>query len=165
MPREIPNPSRLLLLTLLLVPATASGLEIRVGEEYPLRGEPVELSLAGEGLDEAEILRVTYRPNSQTAHEERIPLAGRLVEWTPEDAGVVRLEVLGTAEREAGTDEPPPVLATHRVSVRFGAFPAPGVTVMAVAAVLLFGGALFGFTMLLTSEKLPPEEEAEPPST
>ncbi|MDX1632865.1 MAG: hypothetical protein R3234_13425 [Thermoanaerobaculia bacterium] len=163
--RGIPRGVPTLLLALLLVPTVAFGLEIHLDEEYPLRDEPVEISLTGEGVEEARVLRVTYRPNSQTHHEEEIPFSGRRVEWTPEDAGVVRLEILGSAGTEAGTEGSPPVLATHRVSVRFGSFPPRGLAVMLMAAAFLFGGATFGFVMLLGTEKAPPEEEAEPPST
>lgn len=136
----------------------ADAAPVIVAEDpYPLRGETTEIRV--EGADGQPLpgvaLRARYRPNSETAHTAELgatDAAGR-VAWTPDDAGVVLLEAGDTAAP----------LAQHRVSVRFGGFPPLGLLVMAVAAVLLFGGAALGFAWLMSApEPLPAEE---PPST
>ena len=145
-----------LLLVLALAAGTAHGLAIEVSEPYPLRGVPATLSLSGDGAEAARSILVTYRPNSQTSHEETLELAGSSVEWTPRDAGIVQLSVRGA---DGAT------ITSRNVAVRFGGFPASGLAVMLVAATILFGGAIFAFLALLREPALPPEEEVEPPST
>ncbi len=152
---RLPAPA-VLALWLLLVPSLAAGLELSVSEEYPLRGEPVRLTLAGDGADAARTVSVTYRPNSQTAHEETLAVEGPELDWTPRDAGIVRLVV---------HDASGAVLTNRHVAVRFGGFPPSGLAVMLVAATLLFGGAIVAFVALLREPAPPSEEQAEPPST
>lgn len=154
-PERCPVPA-FLVLWVLLVPALAAGLELSVSEEYPLRGESVRLILTGEGADAARTVSVTYRPNSQTAHEDTLAVDGPELDWTPRDAGIVRLVV---------RDASGAVLTNRHVAVRFGRFPPSGLAVMLVAATLLFGGAILGFVALLREPATPTEEQMEPPST
>lgn len=149
------------LLAVIPVPATAQGgaAELTAGSSYPLRGEPVEIRLAaadGTPLPGVAI-SAHYRPNSETAHSEELGStdADGVLEWVPTDAGVVTLEAAG----EAGA----PPLAQAQVAVRFGGFPAVGLLVMVVAAVVLFGGAAVGFRLLLAPT--PSVPAVEPPST
>jgi hypothetical protein len=138
-----------------LLPGAALGLELSISEEYPLRGERLAITLSGEGAGDARALRVTYRPNSQTSHQETLPLVGGRLEWTPRDAGIVRLEVLGADQSQ---------LHSRNVAVRFGAFPASGIAVMVIAATLLFGGAALSMFLLLRAPGVA-EDAIEPPST
>lgn len=147
----------LVLAGLATVPVRAQ--ELATETPYPLRGEPVEIRLtAADGAPLPGVaISAHYRPNSETAHSEELGSTGPegTLEWVPSDAGVVSL-------RAAGEQGAPP-LAQTQVAVRFGAFPAVGMLVMAVAAVVLFGGAATGFRLLLAP---PPTTPAvEPPST
>lgn len=143
--------------------ASASGqegpAELTAETPYPLRGEPVEIRLTT--ADGRPIPGVTvsalYRPNSETAHTERIGVTGPdgSLSWTPADAGVVTLQAAG--------EEGAAPLAQAQVAVRFGGFPPVGLAVMIFAALLLFGGAALGFWLLLRAPShVPP---TEPPST
>lgn len=126
---------------------------------YPLRGEPVEIRLAAPGGTPLPGVTISarYRPNSETTHTESLGVTGPdgSLSWTPADAGVVTLQAAG----EGGA----PPIAQHQVAVRFGAFPAVGLLVMLGAATLLFGGAAFGFRLLLRPPAHAPA--VEPPST
>lgn len=132
---------------------------LRAETEYPLRGEPVTIRLAApDGGPLAGVpISAEYRPNSETAHAEPLGSTGAdgTLSWVPADAGVVTL-------RAGGGDGEPPI-ATAQVAVRFGAFPAVGLLVMVAAAILLFGGALLGFRLLLGPPPAAPV--IEPPST
>lgn len=104
------------------------------------------------------MIEIEYRPNSETAHSEIVgptELDGS-VAWTPMDAGLVRLKA-----HRPKTPEPP--FALNDVAVRFGTFPGSGLAMMCIAGLLLFGGSVFGFLLLLESD--PPAEEADIPST
>lgn len=132
--------------------------EVVVAEQYPLRGvaTTITVSEAGAPLAGAEV-EALYRPNSQTSFTETVgatDAAGRL-SWVPRDAGIVTLSA-----RPAGGGD---TLAAHTVAVRYGGFPASGLTIMVVAGLLLFGGAALGLVELLRSDK--PTPATEPPST
>lgn len=134
-----------------------AAVEIELGDESPLRGEPVAVTVrdAGGVPIAGARLEAHYRPNSQTAFREPLPptdAAGR-TEWTPRDAGIVTVEMLDPAGG--------PATASVNTAVRFGRFPLRGIVVMALAGLLLFGGAGFGMRMLLAEG--PPT--VEPPST
>ena len=158
MRREAPRLVHALLgviaLATLAAPA-AGAVEIALSDDYPLRGEPVTVTLSGDDATAVRALRVTYRPNSQTLHEETLAVAAGAVEWTPRDAGIVRLEAL---------DGDQAALQTRNAAVRFGRFPAPGIAVMSLAAALLFGGAALAMVALLRAPATL-EDEVEPPST
>jgi hypothetical protein len=146
-------------LTLIAAPAMAAAV-IELDDTYPLLGEPVQVRLSSKAGPATEAtLRVTYRPNSATVFTETIAAGpGGALDWTPRDAGIVRLELL-----PGGPEDPP--LVTRNVAVRFASPPASGLAVMAVAGLLLFGGAGFAFYLLLSRSQPPEAVEAEPPST
>lgn len=135
----------------------APATELHLAESYPLRDRPVTVTVTRAGAPVAgAVVSVRYRPNSELAHVEALPPTGPdgRVLWTPTDAGIATLEAPG------GQGEGP---ATLSVAVRFGAFPGLGVLVMVIAAILLFGGAGFGFYLLMGEPQGPPAHE--PPST
>ena len=137
---------------LLLATGPALGQRITVDEEFPTRGETVTVTVLG--ADETPLANrevvVTYRPNSETLSTETLKPtnASGQTPWTPKDAGIVTL---------AAGDE-----ASHNVAVRFGSFPGSGLLIMILAGLLLFGGAGWGFAMLLRPDQQPAHE---PPST
>lgn len=131
---------------------------IQLSEKYPEKGQPTHITLEADDAPVAgAMVKVHYRPNSETTVTQTLgpsDTAGG-VEWTPDDAGIVTLE----AQRE-GAEAP---FATRNVAVRYRGFPAQGLMIMLLAGVLLFGGAAFGFVMLLLGPGHLPAEE--PPST
>ncbi|MCB0566798.1 MAG: hypothetical protein H6573_32265 [Lewinellaceae bacterium] len=84
---------------------------------------------------------VTYRPNSSIVRSEiLLPQGGRnTFLWTPQKVGIVRL-----SSKTSGT---------RNVSVQFEKASYSGILVMALAAVILFGGAAFSFKTLLEKEE------------
>lgn len=137
--------------------AARAATTLRLADSYPLRDHPVAVTVDHDGAPvPGAVVTVRYRPNSEIAHVEALPPTdadGRVL-WTPTDAGIATLET--PAADGAGP-------ATLSVAVRFGSFPALGILVMTIAALLLFGGAGLGFYLLLTEPQGPPTEE--PPST
>jgi hypothetical protein len=131
----------LALLALSGVPGAATA-ELRVAERYPRRGQEVLVTLEGDLAGRDFLLRVTYRPNAQTASQEELPARGGELRWVPRDAGIVELQALALDAAEA------PAMATARVAVRYGGFPASGLLVMSIAGLLLFGGATLAFWLL-----------------
>lgn len=134
----------LLFVGLLAVAQGALAVTIELPEEYPLKGETTAIRVVGEDgpLAGAEI-DILYRPNSDTSFAKTLPPtdAAGATEWTPLDAGLVRLSV-----RAAGSKT---VLFQRDVSVRFGSFPGGGIFIMVLAGTLLFGGAALGLVKLL----------------
>lgn len=142
-------------LVVVVVPSVLEAQEIRVGQEFPVRGETTTLTVTGADDQPriGDVVQVTYRPNSETLSTETLPptdAAGR-VDWTPRDAGIVTLAVED--------------LASHNVAVRFGRFPGAGLGIMILAGLLLFGGAGVGFVTLLQSPEPAEPLVGEPPST
>lgn len=137
----------------------AGAAEVATVEAYPERGVATVVRVTGDdGAPRPGVEVVArYRPNSQTTSREVVGTTGGdgEVSWTPADAGVVSLEA-----RPPGSEE---VVARRDVSVRFGGFPASGLLIMSLAALLLFGGAITGFSLLLRQPAHLPAEE--PPST
>ncbi len=150
---------RLSVLTLFLaaLPSPAAAQSIELEEQYPLRQQPQRLVVLQDARPlPGALVTARYRPNSQTTFSETLAptdSAGSVI-WTPRDAGIVTLEA-----RASAADETP--IATLDVAVRFERFPPAGLAIMIFAALLLFGGAAFGMTMLLRG----PLPEDEPPST
>lgn len=80
---------------------------------------------------------VTYRPNSAIPLVDTVTVGGfESIRWTPERAGVVRVSVPGGPSRN--------------LSVRFAALPVAGIVVLILAGLILFGGAAWAMTKLLS---------------
>lgn len=94
-------------------------------------------------------LRAIFRPTSQVEHLQEVgTLQDGKLEWTPNRAGLARLEAYVMEKDEKG--EPvPKILATRVVSVRRGpGFPL-GLTIMIIAGAILFFGAFSSIRALL----------------
>jgi hypothetical protein len=147
----------ILTICLAALPSVASAQSIELEEQYPLRQQPQRVVVMQDArpLPRA-VITARYRPNSETTFTETLTPtdgAGSVI-WTPRDAGIVTLEA-----RASAADETP--IASRDVAVRFERFPPAGLAIMIIAALILFGGAGFGMTMLLRG----PLPEQEPPST
>ena len=137
------------------------ALEIQLDESFPQEGTEtgVVVTDAGVPLAGVEVI-VHYNPNSATTREETLPLtdeAGR-TSWVPQMPSVVRLDA---SRSTPGNDDP--MVGNLTASVGFERFPIPGIAIMTLAALLLFGGAFFGLIRLMrqpAASQLP-----EPPST
>lgn len=152
-----------LLLTVLAAAPAFAELAISADEERPLRGDTVRLTVTDDGAPAAGALVVAvYRPASNTVHREELPPvdASGTVLWTPAYTGPVSLQAW-PAGSDLEADRQPAAVLT--VAVRFGSFPLAGLIIMIIAGVLLFGGAMTAFWMLLQPTGHPPTEE--PPST
>lgn len=153
----------LLTAALLLAPVVGAELEISAADERPLRGETVRLTVTDGGAPApgAQVVAV-YRPSSNTVHRQELtPVdASGTVLWTPTDAGPVTLQVWPAGADHSADTQPDTALT---VAVRFGSFPPSGLLTMLLAGLLLFGGAVTAFWMLLQPTGHPPEDE--PPST
>jgi hypothetical protein len=127
----------LLLLAFCLITVMPAQAQIQLSTETPTEGEPITVTLD----KPAEVLLVTYRPNSAVTHRDtfRIQPAASVFEWTPDRAGIVALRV--------------PEQGSKNVSVRFQGLSASGIAVMAIAGALLFGGAAFAFRLLFKDEE------------
>lgn len=113
---------------------------IDVSNPAPEVGEKLTLTFD----DEVDTLVVVYRPNAAVAKTDVIPIspASKTVEWSPENAGVVALSYAA-----AGNS------ATRNISVRFAGVSYPGIFVMILAGVVLFGGAITAFRTLFRDEE------------
>lgn len=107
----------------------AAHAQISVSPASPVVGETVTLNFT----EPVDTLRVTYRPGSNAARTEALPVGSPAYAWTPNQAGVVRLEAAGTSQN---------------VSVRFRSVPPAGLLILVLAGTILFGGALFAFKKL-----------------
>ncbi|MCZ7583031.1 MAG: hypothetical protein M5R36_06680 [Deltaproteobacteria bacterium] len=99
-----------------------------------------------DGADTADLeLRVTYRPNSQTAETVTVGAfsAAGTVAWTPQYAGITQLDAV-----PAAPDAKP--VATKNVATRFDGFPLRGMIVMLLAGVILFGGMAWSIYVVYT---------------
>jgi len=127
----------LLLPVFCLITVMPAQAQIQLSTETPTEGEPITVTLE----KPAEVLLVTYRPNSAVTHRDtfRIQPAASVLEWTPDRAGIVALRV--------------PEQGSKNVSVRFQGLSTSGIAVMAIAGALLFGGAAFAFRLLFKDEE------------
>lgn len=127
----------ILIPVLWLVFVEAGRTQIQLSTEKPTEGEPITITLE----KPAEMLVVTYRPNSAVTHRDtfRIAPATRIFEWTPDRAGIVALTV--------------PDQGSKNISVRFQGLSISGIAVMIIAGALLFGGAAFAFRLLFKDEE------------
>jgi hypothetical protein len=82
-------------------------------------------------------ITATYRPNSEVAEIDTVGItdAGGKVTWTPSAAGIVTL----AAQENEG------ISCELTVSVRFRRIPVPGLVVMLLAGMILFGGNSYSF--------------------
>lgn len=133
-------PQRLFLITttavlaaLLLLPAPAAAQYV-AGSDFAFVDRPTTLARSGA----SDTLVVTYRPNSSIARVDTLVGAR---EWTPRQAGVVKLQAPGGEAQS--------------VSVRFDRTPVSGLFVLIGAGLILFGGAGFAFRKLLEDDDLP----------
>jgi hypothetical protein len=132
---------RPLLLTFLFlaVPAVAQDAEaprattISVFPEKLVAGDQSSLTFDAP----VQTVVVTYRPNSAIPLVDTVTVGGfESIRWTPERAGVVRVAVPGGPSRN--------------LSVRFAALPVSGIVVLILAGLILFGGAAWAMTKLLS---------------
>ena len=136
-----------LLFSVVIFPALSWGApEIAVSDPFPLRGEPVTVTLENEGagIAGAEI-QATYRPQSDVELQEVIGKTDAVgaITWTPRAAGLVTLG--GAWAAESGET----ASASNTLSVRFGGVPPQGVAMMIIAALILFGGAGYSIARLM----------------
>lgn len=121
----------LLLLALALPTSRAVAQDITdITPDAPVRGEPVRVTFS----EPADTVTVTYRPGAITASTETFTPGATSFEFTPERAGVVAVTAGGTSQN---------------LSVRFQRAPGAGIAVMALAGLILFGGAVLSLRMLL----------------
>jgi len=114
-------------------PAASAARTLSVSPAQPTAGQPATVA-ADAGID---VLLVTYRPGSAgLARTDTIRAGGRAtVPVTFTQAGVARVAVPGGP--------------SQNVSVRFDRTPAGGLAVLALAGLILFGGAAFAMAKLL----------------
>ena len=111
---------------------TLSNMAPKVGEEITIDvGTPVDT------------LVITYRPNSSVVKTDYVVnnTPGTQFTWASKSAGIVNLSY---TDRTGGS----PTTVSQGVSVRFNGLSAPGLIVMLLAGVILFGGATLAFRTL-----------------
>lgn len=111
-------------------------LTLQLSDPILVRGEIVRVSV--EGSDDEGPLRLDaiYRPNSQTEKKEevgRFDAEGNL-DWTPLDAGITRLVLIGPDGEE---------MRSRNVAVRFPSASKSGLLIFFLAGALLFGGSSY----------------------
>lgn len=124
---------------------------IETSHRYPTQGNPTFIlvrTYSGEPLEGA-VVSITYRPGSRV--EKRVPVgktnAAGIVEWKPQVAGIAGIEARWMAEEERE------IVVTKNVSVRFSSTPPGGIFIMALAGILLIGGSIRRFVLILRSPK------------
>jgi hypothetical protein len=130
-----------LILLSFAVPALA-GPTLILEEEFPTKGQAVDVTLSGVDDPTQISLKVIYRPNSAT---ERKVFVGTFSEsgtlaWKPQSPGITTLE----AQDQAGKK-----VASKNVASKFPSTPVSGVVVMLLAGMLLFGGASYSLSRAL----------------
>jgi len=118
-----------LLLVLLAAPLAAQSV-VSVEPAAPVRGEPVRVTFS----EPVDSVTVTYRPGAISARTETFTPGAASFEFTPQRAGVVSV-ASGSASKS--------------LSVRFTKAPLPGLVVMILAGLILFGGAAISLRALL----------------
>lgn len=100
-------------------------------------GESTPMKLSSVSSD---TISFTYRPNSIISFNDTIITSGTENEiiWTPERAGIVSI-----SSKHSGS---------KNVSVYFNGISYSGIFVLILAALILFGGVLFSFKVLLEKE-------------
>lgn len=122
---------------LLLGTVIPAGAQITLSDEPPVIGKTITLTTES---NQPDTIEVAYRPNSSIVRTEiLLPQDGRnTFIWTPQKVGIVRLSSRSGSARN--------------VSVQFDRASYSGILVMALAAIILFGGAAFSFQTLLKKE-------------
>jgi len=148
--------SALLVLCGLLLAARAQA-DVSAAQDFPKQGTATTVTVTdadGAPLPGAQVTAV-YRPGSNVAHTEMLGTTGAdgTVAWTPDDAGLVALQATPAATPEA----PEPAMMTTNLSVIYRGVPLPGLLVLLVAGITLYGGVIWGFAKLSGPPALPPD--------
>lgn len=120
--------------------------EIVVDAAFPTQGRPVHVTVrSADGVAAVgDTLTAVYRPSSEVSRTETIGVVGPdgRVAWTPLEAGVVTLTSMPPAGAAGRTPE------TLNLSVPFASTPLPGLAVLLIAGIILYGGVIRGFMKL-----------------
>lgn len=107
---------------------------------FPTEGQATKVTLSG--AQPTEIL-VTYRPTSLVEASEKLEIAADgSAMWTPSSPGLAKLTVAYSVDGKAAEIK-------ELVSVQFASTLSMGVWVMALAGIVLFGGAFVSIRALL----------------
>jgi hypothetical protein len=118
---------------------------ITVLPEAPVVGEATALTFDAP----VDAVVITYRPNSAIPVVDTVRIGGfTSIKWTPTEAGVVRVAV---------PDGP-----SRNLSIRFAELPLAGVFVLIMAGLILFGGASWAMTKLLSGDMPKTQPELRP---
>lgn len=134
-------------LTLTLAFAAATEAGISTSTDRPVQGEPTRVMVDVDGTAvSGAVVTAVYRPGSEVSKTVDIgtTTADGSVEWIPEDAGVVTLSAADQSQN---------------VSVQFAGLPLPGLLILLLAGIVLYGGVIRGFRMLAGAPppELPPD--------
>lgn len=126
-------------LLLCLGPLTA---QIELSEPMPIKGQAVDITLP----EPTQHLLVRYRPNSSLSTVDTLysETPTSHFQWEARQAGIATLFI------EDANGRP---LHSHNVSVRFQGTSPGGIIVMVLAGIVLFGGAIFSFSILFKTEE------------
>jgi hypothetical protein len=138
------------LLAGLLVLAPAARADFATEPPHPTQGKATRVFLTDDnGAPLGGIAVVArYRPGSRVESADTVGVtdpAGAL-EWMPRDAGLVTLQTAGGG----------PAISRN-LSVRYAGVPLPGLVIMILAGVILYGGVIRGFQTLKEPVPLPPD--------
>lgn len=118
---------------------------------HPVQGQSTRIVLTnpdGAPLPGVQVV-ARYRPGSRVEVADtlgRTDASGTL-DWSPLDAGLVTLQTAG--------DGAPSI--SQNLSVRYRGVPVPGLVIMILAGVILYGGVIRGFAALKEPVPLPPD--------
>lgn len=137
---------------LLLAAAAPAWAGIEADPPLPTEGEAATVIVTDDDGNPVRGVELTavYRPGSRVEHKETLGLTGTdgSLTWSPASAGVVTLSTTG---------EGAPALSQN-LSVRYRGVPLPGLIILILAGVILYGGVIRGFRMLKTPlPSLPPD--------
>lgn len=136
----------------LLVLAPGARADFVTDPVHPTQGEATRVALtdaAGAPLAGVEVV-ARYRPGSRVESTETLGRTGAdgSLPWSPRAAGVVTLQT-------AGEEGVPSI--TRNLSVRYKGLPLPGLVIMILAGLILYGGVILGFRALKEPVPLPPD--------
>ena len=109
---------------------------LELSDPILVRGKQVRVSVGGSEDEGSLRLDAIYRPNSQTEKKEKVGRfgTGGTLDWTPLDAGITRLVLIGPDGEE---------MQSRNVAVRFPSASKSGLLIFFLAGVLLFGGSSY----------------------